>query len=72
MIFSYRVTLDEGSKELVQGVEVLDIVLGLVGCISDASILRREQKKIIFRLEEKKFPYLFLLTTQIMFSKDNR
>lgn len=36
--FSYRVTVVERVTKLLQAVEVLDIVFGLVGCISDPGV----------------------------------
>lgn len=36
--FSYRVTVVERIKKLIQTVEVLDIFFGLVGCISNPGV----------------------------------
>lgn len=36
--FSYRITVVQRVTKLLQAVEVLDIVLGLVGCISDPGV----------------------------------
>lgn len=36
--FSYRVTVVERVTKFLQAVEVLDIVFGLVGCISDSGV----------------------------------
>lgn len=38
VFFSYRVTVVERVTKLLQAVEVLDIVFGLVGCISDPGV----------------------------------
>jgi hypothetical protein len=36
--YTYRVALDKRAKEFIEGVEILDVVFGFVGCISDTGV----------------------------------